>query len=80
MAVGLGSRSLVTCGRAVIRELGLAGVHAIAFEPAIQFDCHVIRPRQQPEQALVADFLEALHFVARENETAAKRRIKRSGA
>jgi DNA-binding transcriptional LysR family regulator len=39
---------------AVIRELQLAGVHAIAFEPAIQFDCYVIRPRQQPEQALVA--------------------------
>lgn len=65
---------------AVIRELGLAGVHAIAFEPAIQFDCHVIRPRQQPEQALVADFLQALRTVARENESAAKKRSNRSRA
>jgi DNA-binding transcriptional LysR family regulator len=65
---------------AVIRELQLASVHAIAFEPAIHFDCHVIRPRQQPEQAAVADFLEALRIVARENENAAKKRINRSRA
>jgi DNA-binding transcriptional LysR family regulator len=65
---------------AVIRELQLAGVHAIAFEPAIQFDCHVIRPRQQPEQAPVADFVEAVRIVARENENAAKKRINRPPA
>jgi DNA-binding transcriptional LysR family regulator len=64
----------------VIRELQLASVHAIAFEPAIQFDCYVIRPRQQPEQAVVADFLQALRIVARENENAAKKRISRSPA
>ena len=69
-----------------IRTMGVeglriaAGVHAIAFEPAIQFDCHVIRPRQQPEQALVADFLQALRIVARESENAAKKRINRSRA
>jgi DNA-binding transcriptional LysR family regulator len=65
---------------AVIRELQLAGVVAIAFEPAIQFDCHVIRPRQQPEQAPVADFVEAVRIVARQNEIAAKKRISRSPA
>lgn len=65
---------------AVLRELGLAGVHAIAFEPAIQFDCYIIRARQQPEQALVADFLEAVRIVARGNESAARKRVSRSPA
>jgi len=65
---------------AVIRELRLASVQAIAFEPAIQFGCYVIRPRQQPEQALVADFLEAVRIVARGNENAARRRTNRSRA
>jgi DNA-binding transcriptional LysR family regulator len=77
VARGLG---VSVVSEAVIRELQLAGVHAIAFEPAIHFDCHVIRPRQQPEQAAVADFVEAVRIVARENENAAKKRISRSPA
>ena len=50
---------------AVLGELALTGVHALAFEPAIHFDCHVVRARRQPAQALVADFLEAIRVVTR---------------
>jgi DNA-binding transcriptional LysR family regulator len=63
---------------AVLSELGLAGVHAVAFEPAILFDCYVVRARQQPEQALVADFLEALRIVVRGDEHTARKKVRRS--
>lgn len=63
---------------AVLGELGLAGVHAVPFEPAIYFDCHVVRARQQPEQALVADFLEALRVVVRDDEYTDRKKVRRS--
>jgi DNA-binding transcriptional LysR family regulator len=62
---------------AVLGELGLAGVHAVPFEPAIHFDCHVVRARQQPEQALVADFLEALRTVVRDDEYTDRKKVRR---
>lgn len=63
---------------AVLSELKLAGVHAVAFEPAVYFDCHVIRARQQPEQALVADFVEALRIALRGSEGATRKKVGRS--
>ena len=63
---------------AVLTDLGLAGVHALEFEPAIHFDCYLIRAHQQPEQALVADFVEALRIVVRGSENAARKRVSRS--
>jgi DNA-binding transcriptional LysR family regulator len=63
---------------AVLGELGLAGVHAAPFEPAIYFDCHVVRARQQPEQALVADFLEALRVAVRDDEYTDRKKVRRS--
>ena len=63
---------------AVLSELGLAGVHAVAFEPAVHFDCHVIRARGQPEQALVADFLKALDMVLRGSHSSSRKRVSRS--
>ena len=62
----------------VLTELGLAGVHAVAFEPAIDFNCYVIRARQQPEQALVADFREALRVALRGIENGGRKKISRS--
>ena len=43
------------------RELAVPGVKAIPFEPAIHFKCHVVRAKQRPEQALVPEFLDAVH-------------------
>ena len=59
---------------AVLADLGLAGVHALEFEPAIHFDCHLIRAVQLPEQALVADFVEALRIVVRGIDDAARKK------
>ena len=70
VARGLGV-SIVNPG--MLSELALSGVHALAFEPAIHFECHVVRARQQPEQALVADFLEAVRIVVSGPETEAKK-------
>jgi hypothetical protein len=50
----------------------------VAFEPAIEFNCYVIRARQQPEQALVADFLEALGVVVRGTENGVRKKVSRS--
>jgi DNA-binding transcriptional LysR family regulator len=63
---------------AVLTELGLSGVHSVEFEPAIYFDCHVVRARQQPEQALVADFVEALRIAARGAERIGRKKVSRS--
>jgi DNA-binding transcriptional LysR family regulator len=63
---------------AMLSELTLAGVHPIAFEPAITFECHVVRARQQPAQALVADFLEAVRIVAGGPENIARKKVSRS--
>ena len=65
---------------AVVSELALTGVHALAFEPAILFDCHVVRARQQPAQALVADFLEAVRIVVSGHERTERNKISRSPA
>ena len=63
---------------AMISELALTAVHALAFEPAIHFDCHVVRARQQPAQALVADFLEAIRVVTRDPEHTKRNKVSRS--
>jgi DNA-binding transcriptional LysR family regulator len=62
---------------AVLGELALTGVHALAFEPAIHFDCHVVRARRQPAQALVADFLEAIRVVTRSPENSERKKVSR---
>ena len=63
---------------AVLSELGLSGVHSLEFTPAIHFDCHVVRARNQPEQALVADFLEALRIVVGGLERTEREKVSRS--
>jgi DNA-binding transcriptional LysR family regulator len=65
---------------AVLADLGLAGVQALEFEPAIHFDCHLIRAIQQPEQALVADFVEALRIVVRGMGQNGRKKVSRSPA
>lgn len=65
---------------AVLSELALAGVHSLEFSPPIYFECHVVRARQQPAQALVDDFLAALHMVLRDDENAVRRKVSRSPA
>lgn len=47
----------------VHRELALAGVKALPFEPAVLFRCFSVRARQRPEQALVGAFLDAVRQV-----------------
>jgi DNA-binding transcriptional LysR family regulator len=61
----------------VLSELGLAGVHAVAFEPAVHFECHIVRARH-PQQALVADFIEALRIVVRGTEQTERKKVGRS--
>jgi hypothetical protein len=63
---------------AMLSELALTAVHALAFEPTIHFDCHVVRARQQPAQALVADFLEAIRVVTRDPEHTKRNKVSRS--
>ncbi len=63
---------------AMLSELALTGVHALAFDPAIPFECHVVRARQQPAQALVADFLEAVRIVVGGPENTARKKVSRS--
>ena len=63
---------------AMLSELALTGVHALAFEPAIHFECHLIRAREQPAQALVADFLEAMRIVLHGPEHAERKKVSRS--
>ena len=63
---------------AMLSELALTGVHALAFEPAIHFDCHLVRARQQPAQALVADFLEAVRIVVGGPEHTERKKVSRS--
>jgi DNA-binding transcriptional LysR family regulator len=63
---------------AMLSELALSGVHALAFEPTIHFECHVVRARQRPAQALVADFLEAVRIVAGGPENTARKKVSRS--
>ena len=63
---------------AMLSELALTGVHALAFEPAIHFECHLVRARQQPAQALVADFLEAVRIVVGGTENGARKKVGRS--
>ncbi|RZL95389.1 MAG: LysR family transcriptional regulator [Variovorax sp.] len=65
---------------AMLSELALTGVHALAFEPAIHFDCHLVRARQQPAQALVADFLEAVRIAVSGPEHAERKKINQSPA
>ena len=62
----------------VLSELGLSGVHSLAFEPEIYFKCHLVRARQQPSQALVADFLKAMRMVVRVSQPAERRKVSRS--
>ena len=64
----------------IVSELALTGVHALEFEPAILFDCHVVRARQQPAQALVADFLEAVRIVVGGHERTEGKKVSRSPA
>jgi DNA-binding transcriptional LysR family regulator len=47
------------------RELAVPGLRAIPFEPAVHFRCYVVRAKQRPEQALVAEFLKAVHAALR---------------
>ena len=63
---------------AMLSELALTGVHALAFEPSIHFDCHLVRARQQPAQALVADFLEAVRIVVGGPEHTERKKVSRS--
>jgi DNA-binding transcriptional LysR family regulator len=63
---------------AMLRELALTGVHALAFEPAIHFDCHVVRARQQPTQALVADFVEAVRIAVGSPQPTERKQLSRS--
>ena len=62
----------------MLSELALAGVHSLAFEPAIDFECHLVRARQQPAQALVADFLEAMRVVLRSSQPTERKKVSRS--
>jgi DNA-binding transcriptional LysR family regulator len=62
---------------AMLSELALTGVHSLAFEPAIQIECHLVLARQQPAQALVADFLEAIRVVTRSPENAERKKVSR---
>ena len=62
----------------MLSELALAGVHSLAFEPAIDFECHLVRARQQPAQALVADFLEAMRVVLRSPQSTERKKVSRS--
>lgn len=62
----------------VLSELGLSGVHSLVFEPEIYFRCHLVRARQQPAQALVADFLEAMRIVVRDVRPTERGKISRS--
>ncbi|MFS2034017.1 LysR substrate-binding domain-containing protein [Polaromonas sp. CT11-55] len=61
---------------AMLSELALTGVHALEFEPAIHFNCHVVRAPQQPAQALVADFLEAVRIAVGGPENTARKSKK----
>ena len=63
---------------AMLSELALTGVHALEFEPAIHSNCHVVLAPQQPAQALVADFLEAVRIVVGGPENAARKKVSRS--
>lgn len=67
------SRDTVSC-----RSRVHSGVRA-----AIHFDCDVVRARHQPEQALVADFLEALGIEARAAQQTARKtsayRLRKQG-
>ncbi len=47
------------------RELSLAGIKTVPFEPAILFRCYSVRAKQRPEQAIVAAFLEAVDEVSK---------------
>ena len=62
----------------MLSELALAGVHSLAFEPAIDFECHLVRARQLPAQALVADFLEAMRVVLRSPQPTERKKVSRS--
>jgi DNA-binding transcriptional LysR family regulator len=62
---------------AMLSELALTGVHSLAFEPAIQIECHLVLARQQPAQALVADFLEAIRVVTRSPENSERKKVSR---
>jgi DNA-binding transcriptional LysR family regulator len=50
----------------VYRALELRGVTALAFEPAIDFECHSLHSRDRPDQALVQDFLQAVRNVLKD--------------
>jgi len=63
---------------AMLSELALTGVHSLAFEPAIQIECHLVLARQQPAQALVADFLEAVRIVVGGPEHTERKKVSRS--
>jgi len=65
---------------AMLSELALTGVHSLAFEPAIHIECHLVLARQQPAQALVADFLEAIRVVTRSPEHTGRKKVSRSPA
>jgi DNA-binding transcriptional LysR family regulator len=65
---------------AMLSELALTGVHSLAFEPAIQIECHLVLARQQPAQALVADFLEAIRVVTRSPGNTEHKKVSRSPA
>ena len=54
----------------VYRALQLRGVTSLAFEPAIDLECHSLHPRGRPEQALVNEFLEAVRRVLHKPATA----------
>ena len=62
---------------AMLSELALTGVHSLAFEPAIQIECHLVLARQQPAQALVADFLEAIRVVTRSPDNSERKKVSR---
>lgn len=45
------------------KTLELRNVAAIRFEPAIHFECHSVHAKHRPEQAMVAEFIEAVSAV-----------------
>lgn len=54
------------------RALGIPGVEAIPFEPAIYFKCFSVRAKQRPEQSLVEDFLACFQDVMKKRARAGR--------
>ncbi|MGD9941633.1 MAG: LysR substrate-binding domain-containing protein [Burkholderiaceae bacterium] len=59
-------------------ELGVPGVQAIPFEPAVHFRCYTVHAKERPEQALVGDFVQAMHAARKGSGDAAGSRGSRA--